>query len=883
MKKTYIIIAAALLLTALSARAQLTTTVTTITHDSTFAEGRDFWFAMMSNYWGVNNGGKYMRIYITSDENCTAFVTSDGAEDAVSITAHQISSYVIPEDLEVHSSGIAEDKAIHVYSNTADLSVYDLSNNYATADGSYIIPTIGWGTDYVIAAYGSLYEENLDDPSTCMITANQDNTTFEFTPTCDCRNCTTGTESGDGCANIVAFPQGVTQTFTLNKGQCMQFMPIQATNADHFDLTGSIIHSNVPVGVSGGSDCPNIPNDFPYCDHVEDMVPPIRTWGETYYAANPIQSDTLPSHDFADYLFIGSQAGQTIYRQECQAEASAECIIPNPYGIYWDELPGTQKFTSTAPFFVVEYINSATYPDNVLGSGDPAEAIINPREQFTQKVVFETPSGSSFDNYANITVNVKDENKTLFDGKSIATYSKQCLDSNWDMVLIPKFASGSHTITGDDSGINVWVYGHGVDETYAWAGPAQCKTFQSPDSIAPIATISTQCFFSFVHLSDSGALASKLNMIRVDSEDNMAYFPDTPQFIEGSETDTSGYSMYVVDPTKPAILVISAFDVAGNHTIITSTYTPIVATIQPPFQNLGVWATGSPSKIAYDTLLNEGQAAFDIVELQLKYGNVGFTLHDSIGGPLDLSPLLPGQRRLIQIQFTAIESKPAVDSIILSDGCIVQAVAVVGSGGTIDFVVTDQTWPNELLGNCYPKTVLIENLSSGPITIDSAWWADTVHFKAVSAFPITVPASPASVPFTIDYCPDSSSLTAHNTTRGNWFSDSIRNKEGTDSARYDNLTGWAISPLSVGEANNPLYEATIIPAIDGRSLEIILPDDLTGSVTFQLVNVLGESVLHEILGVGTQNIDASSLPRGVYFYRLTSGPISQSGKVLLGE
>ena len=59
--------------------------------------------------------------------------------------------------------------------------------------------------------------------------------------------------------------------------------------------------------------------------------------------------------------------------------------------------------------------------------------------------------------------------------------------------------------------------------------------------------------------------------------------------------------------------------------------------------------------------------------------------------------------------------------------------------------------------------------------------------------------------------------------------------------------------------------------------------DIVGPVNFQLVNVLGESVLRSTFSVGTQTVDASSLPRGVYFYRLTSGQISQSGKVILGE
>jgi hypothetical protein len=78
-------------------------------------------------------------------------------------------------------------------------------------------------------------------------------------------------------------------------------------------------------------------------------------------------------------------------------------------------------------------------------------------------------------------------------------------------------------------------------------------------------------------------------------------------------------------------------------------------------------------------------------------------------------------------------------------------------------------------------------------------------------------------------------------------------------------------------------DATIIPINDARSLEIILPTSMAVPVSFQLFNVLGESVLHETFSAGTQMVDASFLPRGVYFYRVVSGQSSQSGKVILGE
>jgi hypothetical protein len=891
--KKLILLSALLSLTLGSVHAQLTSTVTTIKHDSTFSLGRDFWLAMQSNYWGQDLGGKYLRLYMTSTKGTNDTVESGGSATQVPIQANKIGSFKIPELWEMESSGIVENKAIHVFSHDADLAVYDLSHNAYTSDGSYIIPTIGWGTDYVVAAYGSLYEGGgsyvYDLPSTCVVIADQDSTLVTITPSCDCRQCSTGNVSGDANSTITVFTAGSTINEKLNRGQCMQLIPIKAADATNYDLTGTIIHANKPVGVAGGSGCPNIPAEFPYCDHVEDMIPPVRSWGETYYTTNPIQPPGMPGHDFGCYLFISSQAGQEINRGEC-GEHHTECIINNQYGIYWDELEGPQNFTSNAPFLVVEYINSASYPDNNNGLGDPAEGVVIPREQYTRSITFETPQSTGnivpYVNYVDITVNTKDISKTLFDGQSISGRSTQCADPNWDIVTIPQIAPGAHTISGDDSGIGVWIYGYGYDESYAWSGPSQCKTFHSPDSIAPITTISGNCLTGHVFVQDTGVLSSKLDMLRLDTIYNIEYLPDTSWY-DGTMRDSTFYDLHVIDPTKAGFLQVSAFDYAGNHTTITSIYGSLYGSIKPPLQDMGlsIDSLGRTPNVAYDTLHNLGQDTILISELHLRYGDRGFSIFDSSGGPLDLSPLAPGQHRLIQIQFSALKPIEYVDTIIFGTQCDSTVAALRGSGTVEDFTVTDQSWPNAPFTSpltCYQKIVSIRTLSSIPITIDSVWWADTIHFHAISTLPITLPPSPGSFSFLVDYCPDTNSAIIPDSTQGRWFSHQVL-ESGIESPRLDTLVGWAPFTAGVTDQNHSPLSISVIPTDDGHSLEIIVPVSINDPVNFELVNVFGETVLHNTLSMGTQTVDASMLPRGVYFYRLTSDGISQSGKVILGE
>src|SRR5579872_1779309 len=113
-------------------------------------------------------------------------------------------------------------------------------------------------------------------------------------------------------------------------------MSVPAQNADGYDVTGTILQSNNPIGVIGGSMCTNIPLDFCCCDHVEHMLPPLRTWAKTYYSTYFTQPSGQQGHDFGLYLFVSSKAGQVIWRENKQTPTQQECTLTNKFDFYWD-------------------------------------------------------------------------------------------------------------------------------------------------------------------------------------------------------------------------------------------------------------------------------------------------------------------------------------------------------------------------------------------------------------------------------------------------------------------------------------------------------------------------------------------------------------------
>jgi len=763
-------------------------------HQSPPAMGREFWFAIPSNFWGQDLGGKYMRIYITSPYNTTANIgLGKKTVASLPVKALSIATYDVPlSGWEMESSGEVQDNGVHVWSTNADLTVYFMSHNNQTSDGSYIIPTIGWGTDYVVAGFQALFEGSNDLPSEFTIVASTDNTNVTITPATDLR--------GSGPNTVVVYPQGQTFQVSLNRGQSVQFLSVLAQSADNYDVTGTIIHSSNPIGVLGGSMCTNIPIDFPYCDHVEDMMPAMRTWANTYYGTYFAQPVGQPGHDLGLYLFVSSQPNQTIWDYNTTQGVNQVCQIQSKYGTYWSELQNAQKFWSDAPFMLVEYINSSSYPDNKNGLGDPAEVVINPREQYTKTVVFETPvakgSQQPYDNYATVIVNVNDEARTTVDGQPIAKYNstKQSLDDTFDLYTVPpkQLSPGVHIITGDSAGVGVYIYGYGYDESYAWAGLLGTGTFHPTDTVSPAAIPNGACYDAYIELSDTGNLQTGLGKIEIDSITNMGFQLDT-SWVEGLGIDTGGYGMSVADPSKPAYLHVSVYDIAGNLTTITSTYKPQYATIGPPVRDFGT-VPKPGSATLYDTIRNVSDTPFNITKLALALGNQGFTLVNP-----DLSPIPPDSMRLVEIQFSPVIGQEAFDTIKFGDPCFILPVIVQGNAGAPDFYVTDQTWkdvPLQKDTGWVQKAVVVHNTSAlTDVTVKFDNVSDPTHFYLApyQASTVTVPKkASAAAPDGIDsvwfiYQP---TVIEQDGAKGSWESPQVLQADGvTPVIKNDSLHG----------------------------------------------------------------------------------------------
>lgn len=515
-------------------------------------------------------------LYISSVDSTTAYIEVNGNVDTVAVVPCMPVTYSVPLILEMLSSDSLENKAVHVWSNDASLFVDFNSHDAYTSDASYVIPSAGWGETYILAAYESLNASlagegdgyPYDYPSEFVIVSNQDSTQVTITPSFALRS-TRGDSS-------TVYPAGIPFTITMQTGQAVQYETVRITDTTTipFDATGTQIVSSNPVGVIGASSCANIPVQFPYCDFVCEMIPPIRTWGETYYTAplyGRVGGDT--------YVAIGSQSDQVITRTDATGSATFATLV-NPYDHAWTHsVANPSSWTSNAPFLLIQYSNSSTWPKGENGSYDPFMMALNAVDHFSTPVIF------------NVLHNAVDQSPYYWHADIIARSGIPVFVNGAPIGIAPMYDDGfcsvyqldslqyRQYVAASDSGVSVSVYGDGFDEAVGYSGMIGVSTTGGHESAAPQVVASqvsvTRTTFS---ASKPASPLTGLSEFEIDSLSNMQII-QSPNFVEGNGSATGSFDLMVADSTKAAHATVRVLDMAGNYTTVVKDYSPLSSSV----------------------------------------------------------------------------------------------------------------------------------------------------------------------------------------------------------------------------------------------------------------------------------------------------------------
>lgn len=338
-------------------------------------------------------------------------------------------------------------------------------------DASLLLPQAAVGTEYLYLGWPT-YEfgdSGRTSRASATIVATRNSTTVTLTSP-------VALAAGDDVQPIAA---GETVTFDLDQGEVLH---LQTTSVDEADLSGLHIQSTSPIVVFAASECANVPESVAYCDHLEQQLYPVNTWGTRYIA-----SKFAPRGTEDDVWRVLASTDGTVL--------STTPAIPGLDGVTLNrgqvvEVATDADFllTATQPISLAQFMVGSEYPtngegqctrpntncaipatplcDNVTAIGDPAFLMPVPIEQYLDTYLLLTPADYEQD-YVNLTFPTG--TGLTFDGEPLdLTDAVSIGDTGFQVLRLP-VEQGRHELTGS-APFGLGAYGYDCNVSYAYPG-----------------------------------------------------------------------------------------------------------------------------------------------------------------------------------------------------------------------------------------------------------------------------------------------------------------------------------------------------------------------------------------------------------------------------
>lgn len=662
--------------------------------------GTNFYFSFPPCYEEESNGfANNCRVFVASNKQqvVTIEVTGKNWTSSKTVKANDVAEFIIPTAVAqaflkpgrdaAPAEKVYKEAAIHVFSESP-IIVYGVTRYQYTSDGFLVLPENALGTEYVVAAYpqytavGSGYQL----VSETTISAAYDQTEVTFLMGGNLQSQTSG-----------GLKPGNEAKYTLNKGDVLCF----TSNGDLQDISGSIITSTKPVGVVSGNQCANVPAGVYACDFLAEMEIPTYTWGKEYFVTpfygrkkNPI------------VRIFAKEKNTTVYKdgQPWLNISKSSNGLDNSYveRRSFDGDPKSVVVSADKPIYVVEY-NPGQSDDNV--SSDPFQLVLTPFEQFQKEVVFCTPGAVTSTNnfkshYINLVYKLAANGSIPDDMEFASVKNGQFV---WEKVSavfgvspgqvfgVPvdgaTYACKQLVLPGEgvyrlrsDSKFAAYGYGFGNFDSYGFPVGAALDDIGTDDTEKPHTSAWVQnCDGSITNASvmdypADAAKRSNLGLISMGAEATFNYkftYGKTAPYIAGQSQSTD-WSLNVIDKSKDAHAVLHFADRRGNDTTITVDYVAI-AVPSVSIKDGGDFGlvTAKQDTLKKVTISNKSNKQLTVERLELEKGDQGFVL-EKVSLPFILAP---GESRDINVTFSGAANATYNDRIGLGNACSFSYVA----------------------------------------------------------------------------------------------------------------------------------------------------------------------------------------------------------------
>lgn len=482
--------------------------------------GCDYWPTPLANAWlslsFMQNFG--VVVHNPADEPAQVVITR-GTEPVIERTvgARQLEVFSLLLDTGLKLSG-GEWNSYSVphgaYHLTSSLPVavyqfnpldYDLSNQQYnilsyTNDAALLLPTHVLTGNYltVSRATSGVNDDGpgfdlVLSPGFVTIVGTAPDTHVRVTASCHVAAGLTGT-----LAPIQAMAPGDTQNFVLQPGEALQLLsevpdPAHCNGGTYttdncngwefyttceycdlgqsYDLTGTRIEATAPVVVYAGHNCSFVPFDAWACDHLEEQLFPLETWGREFVVGvTEPQHPEGPAGPEPNIIRVLSGADGNVVTLSPAPSVGGEVTLDAGQ---WVEFETHEHVyvTGTGPLLLSQFMVGQNYntPDLEL-DGDPAFALQVPVAQFRADYAFLAP-GSFPHNYLNVIKRVGVDSPTVtLDGTVVpeSAFSSGVGGSPFGVARLPITGAGHHLTATEPVGII--VYGFARYTSYLYPG-----------------------------------------------------------------------------------------------------------------------------------------------------------------------------------------------------------------------------------------------------------------------------------------------------------------------------------------------------------------------------------------------------------------------------
>lgn len=604
---------------------------------SNTSQGLEFWLAVPGND-DPQQPTNSLEFYVTSlyDTEVTIEAPGFGFSRKATLKAGTVVTFSTRNETanwqwEIWKSEEKMRHGIHITA-TKPISVYMLNAKTVTSDGYMAIPCSNWGTKYIHNSYYDFSEVRPWKSGFCIV-AKEKQTKITISLK-GVGNNLAGTVKGKKI--------GASWSIMLDEGDVYPVMG-DGTTAGGFDMTGSIVESDKPVGVISFHQRTILPfNAQNGRDHLIEMMPPVSSWGKEFHT---VEFERKNKGDF--FRVVASEDStnvEMVYRdKKTGAVLGQRAIKLIKAGDFWEDfnywigsgqtegIRGTSSWNSDKPVMICQYSYSANWDD---ANFDPFMIVLTPLEQFGKRTVFQTPSNTAFNkNFLGI---IAEDDGTLgklksitFDGDTLYKKYPQILENRiqgtnyyWGQIQFVK--AGAHSVKGD-ANFGAYVYGFSEFDSYGWPAAMMQKVTDVEDTIPPTITfenggsiIDTTGELRVVFKDRVGISSGISGFDLLSNSTNYKLIPTTTNELDRYPvTKEITATLHVIDKKKPAYAVIAVNDHTNNHSYDTVHYTPITAITK--------LSLISPSNKAKDIDLspefvwqNEAQ---DSTSLQMKSGS----------------------------------------------------------------------------------------------------------------------------------------------------------------------------------------------------------------------------------------------------------------------